>query len=45
VAGVTAFAVHSGFDFVWQVPAIPLTVAVLVGLAAPSITRSAARAP
>ena len=45
VAGVTAFAVHSGFDFLWQVPAIPLTVAVLVGLAAPSITRSAARAP
>ena len=36
VAGVTAFAVHSGFDFLWHVPAIPLTVAVLVGLAVPS---------
>jgi hypothetical protein len=45
VAGVTAFAVHSGFDFLWSVPAIPLTVAVFVGLAAPSTIRPAARAP
>ncbi len=37
VAGAVAFAVHSGLDFLWQVPAVPLTVAVLVGLAAPSI--------
>lgn len=34
VAAVTAFLVHSGFDFTWQVPAIPLTVAVIAGLAA-----------
>jgi 4-amino-4-deoxy-L-arabinose transferase-like glycosyltransferase len=33
VAAAIAFAVHSGFDFLWQVPAIPLTVAALVGLA------------
>lgn len=45
VAAVTAFAVHSGFDFLWQVPAIPLTVAVLAGLAAPSTIGSGARAP
>jgi O-antigen ligase/polysaccharide polymerase Wzy-like membrane protein len=33
VAAVTAFLLHSGFDFLWQVPAIPLTVAAIVGLA------------
>ena len=33
VAAVAAFAVHSGFDFLWQVPAVPLTVAAIVGLA------------
>lgn len=26
-------AVHAGFDFVWHVPAIPLTLAALIGLA------------
>jgi O-antigen ligase len=41
VAAAVAFALHSGFDFIWQVPAIPLTVAALVGLAAcqPSVQR------
>jgi O-antigen ligase len=33
VAAGTAFLLHSGFDFLWQVPAIPLTVAAIVGLA------------
>lgn len=33
VAGAAAFLLHSGFDFIWQLPAIPLTVAALVGLA------------
>jgi hypothetical protein len=33
VAAATAFLLHSGFDFLWQVPAIPLTVGALVGLA------------
>jgi hypothetical protein len=35
VAAATAFLLHSGFDFLWQVPAIPFTVGALVGLAAP----------
>jgi hypothetical protein len=33
VAAATAFTMHSGFDFLWHVPAIPLTVAAIVGLA------------
>jgi hypothetical protein len=33
VAAAIAFALHSGFDFIWQVPAIPLSVAAIVGLA------------
>lgn len=33
VATAIAFLLHSGFDFIWQVPAIPLTVAAIVGLA------------
>jgi O-antigen ligase len=33
VAAVTAFTLHSGFDFLWHVPSIPLTVAAIVGLA------------
>jgi O-antigen ligase len=35
VAAAAAFAVHSGFDFVWHLPAIVLTVALLVGLVLP----------
>jgi hypothetical protein len=31
-------AVHAGFDFVWQVPAVPLTQAALVGPAIPPAT-------
>lgn len=31
-AGLAALAVHSGLDFLWRVPAIPLVAAVLVGL-------------
>jgi hypothetical protein len=34
VAAATAFLLHSGFDFLWQVPAIPFTIGALVGLAA-----------
>jgi hypothetical protein len=34
VAAATAFLLHSGFDFLWQVPAIPFTVGAIVGLAA-----------
>jgi membrane protein implicated in regulation of membrane protease activity len=32
VAAAIAFGVHSGFDLSWQVPAIALTVAAIVGL-------------
>jgi 4-amino-4-deoxy-L-arabinose transferase-like glycosyltransferase len=39
VAACAATAVHAGFDFVWHVPAVPLTVAVLVGLAVAPVTR------
>jgi hypothetical protein len=35
VAGLTAFAVHSSFDFLWHIPLVPLLAAVSVGLAAP----------
>lgn len=41
LAGVLAFAVHSGLDFVWHIPAIPLTVATLLGL----VLRSASPHP
>jgi O-antigen ligase len=33
VAACAAAAVHAGFDFVWHVPAVPLMVAALIGLA------------
>jgi hypothetical protein len=32
VAGTSAFAVHSGLDFIWHIPAIPLLAAAMVGL-------------
>jgi hypothetical protein len=35
LAALTALAVHAGFDFVWQIPAIPLMAAALAGLASP----------
>ena len=31
-SGLVALGVHSGFDFLWHVPALPLAGAVLVGL-------------
>jgi O-antigen ligase len=37
VAGLFALAVHSGLDFLWHLPAIPLTAAVLAGLTAPPL--------
>jgi O-antigen ligase/polysaccharide polymerase Wzy-like membrane protein len=36
-AGLSALAVHSGLDFLWHLPAIPLTGAVLVGLTTPPL--------
>jgi O-antigen ligase len=35
IAGLAAVAVHSAFDFLWHVPAIPLFAALAIGLAAP----------
>lgn len=43
-AGLIAFAVHSAFDFLWHVPAIPLLAAVLIGAAAPPMTKEASHA-
>jgi O-antigen ligase len=39
VAAFAVLVVHSGFDYLWQIPAIPLTGALLVGLASPGTTR------
>ncbi|WP_329108880.1 O-antigen ligase family protein [Micromonospora sp. NBC_01699] len=36
LAALTAFAVHSGFDFLWHIAVLPLVGALLVGLAAPA---------
>lgn len=37
IAGaLLALAVHSAFDFLWHIPAIPMVGAVLVGVASPS---------
>jgi O-antigen ligase len=40
VAALVVLAAHSSFDFLWHVPLIPLTAAVIVGtlLAEPSAT-------
>ena len=35
VAGLACLAVHSGFDFLWHVPAVLMVAALAVGLAAP----------
>lgn len=35
LAGMIALVVHAGFDFVWHIPAIPLYMAALIGLASP----------
>ena len=35
-AAAAAFLLHSAFDFIWQVPAIPLTVGAIAGLGIPS---------
>jgi hypothetical protein len=40
-AGLGAMTVHSGLDFLWQLPVIPLTGALLAGLAGPLIHRTA----
>jgi hypothetical protein len=45
VAAAAAFAVHSGFDFVWHLPAVVLTVTLLVGVVLPAPDGAHARTP
>ena len=45
VAATAAFALHSGFDFVWHLPAIVLTVTLLVGVALPARDTAPAHQP
>jgi O-antigen ligase len=45
VAATVAFAVHSGFDFVWHLPAVVLTVTLLAGVILPAPHGAGARAP
>jgi O-antigen ligase len=35
LAALIALAIHSGFDFLWQLPVIPLCAGLVAGLAAP----------
>jgi len=43
VAAMAAFAVHSAFDFVWHLPAVVLTVMLLVGAVLPAPHGATAR--
>ena len=45
VAAACAFAVHSGFDFVWHLPAVVLTVALLAGVVLPPPPAGSANRP
>jgi O-antigen ligase len=45
VAATAAFAVHSGFDFVWHLPAVMLTVTLLVGVTLPAPHDAGSRTP
>jgi hypothetical protein len=45
VAATAAFAVHSGFDFVWHLPAVLLTVTLLVGVVLPAPNGAGACTP
>jgi hypothetical protein len=45
VAAATAFAVHSGFDFVWHLPAVVLTATLLAGVVLPAPDTADAHQP
>jgi hypothetical protein len=45
VAATAAFAVHSGFDFVWHLPAVVLTVTLLAGVILPAPEGAGVRIP
>jgi O-antigen ligase len=44
-AATAAFAVHSGFDFLWHLPAVVLTMILLVGVIIPAPHGAGARTP
>jgi len=44
-AATAAFAVHSGFDFVWHLPAVVLAVTLLAGAILPAPDGAGARTP
>lgn len=39
-AGVAAFSVHSGLDFLWHIPALPIAAMLLIGITADRGVRS-----
>jgi O-antigen ligase len=45
IAALIALAVHSGFDFLWQLAVVPLAVGILIGLAGPAALGSAVKGP
>jgi hypothetical protein len=45
VAAAAAFAVHSGFDFVWHLPAVVLAMTLLVGAVLPAPETAPAQLP
>lgn len=45
VAGLVAFALHSGADFLWHIPVIPLTAALLIGMSAAPASPASPAAP
>ena len=45
IAGLICVALHSGFDFLWHVPAVPMVAALAVGLAARLETETLSQPP
>jgi hypothetical protein len=45
LAALTAFAVHSGLDFLWHIAVLPLLAGLLVGLAATDRSEEPTNAP
>ncbi|WP_327006601.1 hypothetical protein OHA72_04575 [Dactylosporangium sp. NBC_01737] len=44
-AAVTALALHSAFDFLWELAVVPLLLGVLVGIAGPPHGEESAPTP
>jgi hypothetical protein len=45
IAGLAAFAVHSGFDFLWHIAVLPTVGGALLGLAATATRRTGVQGP